>query len=131
MDLAIHCITKKYVDFSTRASRKEYWLFFLFYLIACIILSIIDMFVGTYHEESGYGLFSGIFILATFLPYLAVTVRRLHDTGRTGWWLLLSIIPLFGLIWLIIVLCLKGNDGENRFGADPLTQDRNGAPTDM
>ena len=121
MDLVIQCITKKYAEFSSRASRKEFWLFFLFYCIAVVVLSVIDGIVGTYDVESGYGVFSGIFTLVTLVPYLAVCVRRLHDTDRSGWWLLLCLVPLIGLIWFIVVCCLKGSDGENRFGADPLT----------
>tara|TARA_B100000686_G_C16175454_1_gene658366 strand:- start:89 stop:457 length:369 start_codon:yes stop_codon:yes gene_type:complete len=121
MDLVIQCITKKYAEFSSRASRKEFWLFFLSYCIAVVVLSVIDGIVGTYHVESGYGLFSGIYVLVTLIPYLAVCVRRLHDTDRSGWWLLLWFFPLIGLIWFIVLCCLKGSDGENRFGADPLT----------
>ena len=121
MDLVIQCITKKYAEFSSRASRKEFWLFFLFYCIAVVVLSVIDGILGTYDAESGYGVFSGIYTLVTLVPYLAVCVRRLHDTDRSGWWLLLWFLPLIGLIWLIVVCCLKGSDGGNRFGADPLT----------
>ena len=121
MDLVIQCITKKYAEFSSRASRKEFWLFFLFYCILGSILGFIDGISGTYNVEAGYGVFSGIFILVTLVPYLAVCVRRLHDTDRSGWWLLLCLVPLIGLIWFIVVCCLKGSDGENRFGADPLT----------
>ena len=120
MNLAIRCITKKYTDFSTRAPRKEYWLFFLFYAVTVFILLFLDMSAGTYHEESGYGLFSGIFVLVTLVPYLAVSVRRLHDTNRRGWWLFLYLVPLLGLIWLLILFCLKSHDGENRFGENPL-----------
>jgi uncharacterized membrane protein YhaH (DUF805 family) len=131
MDLVIQCITKKYVEFSSRASRKEFWLFILFYLIFSIILGFIDGIVGTYNVETGYGVFSGIFILVTLVPYLAVCVRRLHDTDRSGWWLLLWLVPLIGLIWSIVVFCHKGSDGENRFGANPLTPQGNGAPTNI
>lgn len=121
MDLVIQCITKKYAKFSSRASRKEFWLFFLFYCILAFILGFIDGFAGTYDAESGYGVLSTIFMLVTLVPYLAVCVRRLHDTDRSGWWLLLCLVPLIGLIWFIVVCCLKGSDGENRFGENPLT----------
>jgi uncharacterized membrane protein YhaH (DUF805 family) len=86
-----------------------------------VVLSVIDGIVGTYVVGTGYGVFSGIYILVTLVPYLAVCVRRLHDPDRSGWWLLLWSVPLIGLIWLIVVCCLKGSDGENRFGTDPLT----------
>jgi uncharacterized membrane protein YhaH (DUF805 family) len=121
MNLVVQCITKKYAEFSSRASRKEFWLFFLFYIIAWVVLSVIDGLVGTYDVESGFGMFSGIYMLATLVPYLAVCVRRLHDTDRSGWWLLVSLVPLIGAIWFIVLCCLKGSDEENRFGADPLT----------
>ena len=116
MDMVIKCITHKYADFSTRAPRKEFWLFALCYIVACPILIGIDVYADTFHLESGIGVFSGIFWLLTIIPYLAVTVRRLHDTNRVGWWVLLSLIPLVGAIWVLVLLCLKGNDGENRFG---------------
>ena len=117
MNLVLQCITSKYVDFSTRASRKEFWLFFLFYLVAYLILVTIDFSMGwTWHFATGQGILSGIFALATLLPYLAVAIRRLHDTNRVGWWLLIGLIPLVGLIWLIVLWCLKSDEGENRFG---------------
>jgi uncharacterized membrane protein YhaH (DUF805 family) len=120
MALVIQCVTKKYAEFSSRASRKEYWLFVLFFAIAGLGLCVVDMMVGTWDEESSVGVFSGIFGLVTFIPYLAVSVRRFHDTDRRGWWLLLGFVPL-GIIWTTVVTCLEGSDGENRFGADPLT----------
>ncbi len=116
MNLVLQCITSKYVDFSTRASRKEFWLFFLFYLVAYSILVTIDFSMGWASLETGYGILSGIFALATLLPYLAVAIRRLHDTNRVGWWLLIGLIPLVGLIWLIVLWCLKSDEAENRFG---------------
>ena len=116
MNLVLQCITSKYVDFSTRASRKEFWLFFLFYLVAYSILVTIDFSMGWASLETGYGILSGIFALATLLPYLAVAIRRLHDTNRVGWWLFIGLIPLVGIFWLIVLWCLKSDEGENRFG---------------
>jgi|TARA_Y100000031_G_C8083873_1_gene320935 uncharacterized membrane protein YhaH (DUF805 family) len=116
MNLVLQCITKKYVDFSTRASRKEFWLFVLFYIVAYSILMTIDFSMGWATLETGYGILTGIFALATLLPYLAVGVRRLHDTNRVGWWLFIGLIPLVGIIWLIVLWCLKSDEGENRFG---------------
>ena len=74
--------------------------------------------VGTFDEITGYGLFSGIFLLLSLIPNISVGVRRLHDTDRSGWWLLLGIIPLVGLV-LLVFFCLNGTTGENRFGPDP------------
>jgi uncharacterized membrane protein YhaH (DUF805 family) len=116
MDIIIKCITKKYVDFSSRAPRKETWLFILCYFVVFFILTVIDRFAGTYNFEIGLGVLSGIFWLLTVIPYLAVLVRRLHDTNRRGWWVLIAFIPLVGGIWLTVLLCLKGNEDENRFG---------------
>jgi uncharacterized membrane protein YhaH (DUF805 family) len=74
------------------------------------------VFAGTYNLEIGLGVFSGIFSLLTIIPYWAVIVRRLHDTNRVGWWALLFLVPLVGSIWVIVLLCLKGNEDKNRFG---------------
>ena len=111
---------KKYADFEGRASRKEYWMFYLFYIIAIIVLSIIDALLGMYSLESGIGLLSGIFALGSMIPFIAVAARRLHDTNRSGWWQLLLLIPIIGPIWLLIYLVIRGNDGENSFGENPL-----------
>ena len=121
MDIVIKCITEKYVDFSTRAPRKEFWLFVLCFTVVYLILLGIDFSADTYNLEIGIGVFSGIFWLLTIIPYLAVAVRRLHDTNRVGWWALIMLIPLVGAIWLLVLLCLKGDEGENRFGGDPLS----------
>ena len=121
MDIVIKCITEKYVDFSTRAPRKEYWLFALCYVVVYLISVGIDFSADTYNLEIGIGVFSGIFWLLTIIPTLAVAFRRLHDTNRVGWWALIMLIPLVGAIWLLVLLCLKGDEGENRFGGDPLS----------
>ncbi|MBV1699716.1 MAG: DUF805 domain-containing protein [Hyphomicrobiales bacterium] len=102
-----------YVGFSGRASRSEYWYWALFIALAEIATSIIDTALDIQLTKSLFG-------LATFLPSLAVAVRRLHDLDRNGWWILLSFIPLVGWIILIIWDCTKGTDGPNRFGPDPL-----------
>ena len=121
MDVITKCITKKYLDFSSRAPRKEFWLYIAFYVGGVFFLTVTDFFADTYERESGIGLFTSIFVLLNFIPYLAVSVRRLHDIDRTGWWVLIAIIPIIGGVWLIVLYCFKGNQGENRFGEDPLT----------
>jgi uncharacterized membrane protein YhaH (DUF805 family) len=103
----------KYVNFSGRACRSEYWFWVLFVLIADVVAIAIDAAIGMQIVSSLFG-------LAVLLPGLAVTVRRLHDLDRTGWWIFLGLIPLVGAIILIIWFCSKGTDGLNRFGADPL-----------
>jgi len=102
-----------YVNFSSRACRSEYWYWALFIVLVEIATSIIDMALGVQVTTSLFG-------LATFLPSLAVAIRRLHDLDRTGWWILLSLIPIVGWIILIIWYCTRGTTGPNRFGADRL-----------
>jgi len=131
MDIVIKCITKKYWDFSTRAQRKEFWFFILCYVGGVFFLTVTDIATDTYDEESGIGFFTSIFVLLTFIPYLAVSVRRLHDSNRTGWWVLIAIIPIIGAVWLIVLHCLKGNQGVNRFGEDPLSPERNDTHTNI
>jgi len=120
MEKALECFTKKYADFSGRASRSEYWFFILFFTIGFLMLVLIDFFMGTYNNKMHMGLLSSVFYLAVIIPYLSVKVRRLHDVDKSGWWLLINLIPIIGGIWLFILYCTKGTDGENRFGSDPL-----------
>lgn len=103
-------VLKNYVGFSGRAHRKEYWMYTLINLIIVLVLNVL---VGVVEQLM---IVSTIYALATLLPSLAVASRRLHDTDRSAWWLLLAIIPLVGLV-LIVFLCQKGTEGPNRFGA--------------
>ncbi len=102
-----------YVNFTGRACRSEYWYWILFAVIGAIVARIIDYVIGA-------PIVYTIFGLAVLLPNIAIGVRRLHDTDRSGWWLFLSFIPLVGAIILIIWFCTKGTDGPNRFGQDRL-----------
>jgi uncharacterized membrane protein YhaH (DUF805 family) len=106
-------VLKNYAVFSGRARRTEYWMFFLFNAIITIILSILQSIADIDN------LLTGIYGLLTILPSLAVGARRLHDSGRSGWWLLLCLIPFIGAIILLIFFCLDSEEGENRFGANP------------
>ncbi len=110
---------KKYATFSGRSRRSEFWYFVLFYLIIFFVLAMVDGFTGSFNEDSGVGLLSGLFTLGLLVPNLAVTVRRLHDTDRSGWWVLISFVPLVGQIVLIVFLAQNGQTGDNRFGPDP------------
>ena len=85
-------VLKKYAVFGGRARRKEYWFFVLFSVIITIVLVIVDSMIGRFDSESGLGLLSGIYSLAVFIPSVAVLVRRLHDTSRSGWWLLIALV---------------------------------------
>ena len=119
MDLVIQCVTKNYFNFSGRARRKEYWLFVVAYIIVVVIAGIIDAITGL--GDAGLGPIYIIATLAMIIPSIAVSVRRLHDTNRRGWWLFLALIPIIGPIILLVFFCFRGTEGENRFGADPLT----------
>jgi uncharacterized membrane protein YhaH (DUF805 family) len=110
---------KKYAVFSGRSRRKEYWYFVLFVVIISIVLSIIDGLFGTYHRSTGAGLLSSIFSLAVLIPSIAVSVRRLHDIDRTGWWVLISLVPLVGWIVLLVFHVQDSTPGSNRYGPYP------------
>jgi uncharacterized membrane protein YhaH (DUF805 family) len=112
-------VLKKYAVFDGRARRKEYWFFYLFYFIFAFVLMIIDGMTGTSNEETGIGVLSSIFVLAMIIPGLAVAVRRLHDTDRSGWWIFISLIPLIGGIWFLVLMVLDGMAGQNQYGPDP------------
>ena len=105
-------------DFSGRARRKEYWMFFLFNMIFAFVAMFLDNTLGT-AGPAGYGIFYGIYALALFIPGLAVFVRRLHDVGKSGWMFLIAFIPLIGAIWLTVLLVTDSNPGENQYGANP------------
>jgi len=122
---------KKYADFSGRARRKEYWLFGLFNLIIVLVLVAIAWLLGGFNtDESGASMPStaampvfvlyAAFCLAIVVPSLAVTVRRLHDSGRSGWWYFISFIPLgIGAVWMIVLMCLDSEPGSNQWGPNP------------
>lgn len=115
-------VLKKYVDFSGRARRMEFWMFSLISAIISIVLAVIDHLIHTVPDSaSGFsgGLLSGIYALAVLLPSLAVQVRRLHDTDRRGWWIFIALIPFIGGIILLVFNVLPGHDGQNRFGPNP------------
>jgi uncharacterized membrane protein YhaH (DUF805 family) len=115
---AVQSVLSKYATFSGRARRAEYWWFVLFQVLVSIVAAILDAALGT-DFGSGSGVFSLIVTLALLLPGLAVTVRRLHDTDRSGWWILIGLIPLVGAIVLIVFTVMDGTPGPNRFGASP------------
>jgi uncharacterized membrane protein YhaH (DUF805 family) len=106
-------VLKNYVGFQGRARRKEYWMFVLFSAIISIVLSIIDAIANL------SSVLSGIYSLAVFLPSLAVSVRRLHDTGRSGWWILIGLIPLIGAIILLVFTCQDSQENDNKYGPNP------------
>lgn len=115
---AVRTCFQKYVTFSGRAARSEFWWFTLFIFIASIVLGLIDgILVGFDNPLSPL---SNLFALATFLPGLAVTSRRLHDYDKSAWWMLLILIPIIGWLVLLYWEVQKGTDGPNQYGNDPL-----------
>lgn len=106
-------VLKKYAVFSGRARRMEYWMFFLINMIVSFALGFIEGLFG------GPGILATIYYVAVLVPSIAVGVRRLHDIERSGWWLLISLVPLIGVIVLIVFLASPGRPGSNKYGADP------------
>jgi len=113
------CLSTKFIEFKGRAPRSEYWWFLLFTLGVTILLSMADSTLFR-SEEFGSGILSTIWSLVIILPYAGVGVRRLHDLDKSGWWLLVSFVPIIGFIVLLFWFTRKGTAGENRFGPDPL-----------
>ena len=122
-------VLKNYATFTGRARRSEYWYFVLFNMIFSIVALIIDYFLGTtinIEQSNGYsslsihiGYINLLYGLAMFLPGLAVLVRRLHDVGKSGWFIFICLIPLVGAIWLLVLLCTDSKSGSNQFGPNP------------
>lgn len=110
---------RQYATFTGRARRREFWFFQLFVLLIVMVLSLLDRMLGLFDDETSLGPLSGLFSLAMLLPSLAVSVRRLHDTDRSGWWALLYFVPLLGFLVLLVFFVLDGTRGANRFGEDP------------
>lgn len=110
---------KKYAVFSGRARRKEYWYFVLFNIIISFVLGFVDGVTGSFSTEAGMGLLGGLYTLAILIPSLALTARRLHDTDHSGWWLLVSLIPLIGVIVLLVFLVQDSKVGPNKYGENP------------
>ena len=104
------CLTKKYATFSGRASRSEFWWFVLFYFILSFVAGVVQA-----GDEQLGAILVIVAGLGLFLPNIAVTVRRLHDTDRSGWWFWISLVPFIGLIVLLVFMCMAPTPGRNRF----------------
>ncbi len=102
-----------YANFSGRARRAEYWNFYLFNVIAYIVLGALS--------ALGNAFFALIFVYAVgiLIPSLALSVRRMHDLGKSGWYMLVTLIPLVGGIWFLVLTCTEGEEGTNEYGLDP------------
>lgn len=111
-------VLRKYAVFSGRSRRTEYWMFVLFNLIISVVLGFLDRMTGLL-QDNGIGVLGGLYSLAVLIPSIAVSIRRLHDTGRSGWWLLLAFIPLIGGIVLIVFMAQDGEPQPNQYGPNP------------
>ncbi len=122
-------VLKQYADFDGRARRTEFWMFVLFNAIVSIVLGLVDALLetSTLISSGGAVVYSPgilvlIYSLAVLIPSIAVTVRRLHDTDRSGFWWFIQLVPIVGGIVLLVFMCLEGTRGPNRFGMDPKQQ---------
>jgi uncharacterized membrane protein YhaH (DUF805 family) len=120
---AVKLFYERYTDFAGRSTRSEYWWVQLFYVIVLIIL-VIPIILSGGLESGEPSILSiiplGLFILASIIPMIALTIRRFHDQDKSGWFYLLSFIPYIGGIIVIVFMCIAGTNGSNRFGHDPL-----------
>jgi uncharacterized membrane protein YhaH (DUF805 family) len=107
-------VIRKYAVFDGRAGRAEYWWFFLANLIVYFVLGFLSSMAGTV-----FTVLMVLYALAIFLPSLGVTIRRLHDTNRSGWWIFIGVVPVIGAIALLVFYASQGTGGENRYGAAP------------
>ena len=110
---------QKYADFSGRARRAEFWYFYLFHMLAIMVLSSIGGFFGSALGEMIGAIPLIAYFFISIIPILALVVRRLHDTNRSGWWYFIGAIPIIGVIILLIFLVTEGTHGPNRYGEDP------------
>lgn len=119
MEYFLHGL-RNYAVFSGRARRKEYWMFVLFQIIFGVVMTVADNLFGTTWGDAGdEGILYSLYSLALFIPGLAVSVRRLHDVGKSGWFTFIILIPLVGIIWLLVLDCTEGTQSENEYGPDP------------
>ncbi len=113
---------RRYVDFSGRSDRKEFWYYLLFYVIVAAMLSVVDrtLFPHTLDGDGDYlQPLTSIFAIGSLVPSIAVSIRRMHDTGRSGWWVLIWLIPIIGWIWALVLCAQKGQPEPNAYGEPP------------
>lgn len=108
-------------SYEGRINRAKFWAGTLVLVGVALVTMFVDMMIGTYSMESGIGLISGIWAIASLYLWFSIYTKRWHDRDKSGWWSLIILIPLIGAIWILIELgILRGTPGPNRFGADPL-----------
>ncbi|QJR81265.1 DUF805 domain-containing protein [Alteromonas pelagimontana] len=109
----------KYAVVSGRSRRKEYWMFVLINLLINVVLMLVDRMTNLYSESWEVGLLSGVYSLFVLIPSVTLMIRRLHDSGRSGWWFLLVLLPVIGTIMLFIFAILDSSPGANEYGPNP------------
>lgn len=112
-------VLRKYAVFTGRARRKEYWIFGLIDVLIIFALKYPHFLTSQIDPETRLGQLQMLYVFATFVPFVAVSVRRLHDTNRSGWWVLLVLIPVIGMIPTFIFMAEDSEPGENRYGPNP------------
>ncbi|MDD2491965.1 MAG: DUF805 domain-containing protein [Bacteroidales bacterium] len=121
-------VLRQYADFNGRSRRTEFWMFVIINIIIAAIAAFVDRLFGitfncggdfAYAPQDMFGPIHGLYMLIMLIPTLAVTVRRLHDTSRSGWMILVALIPVVGGIWLLILMLIEGTPGENKYGFNP------------
>lgn len=115
----LNVLRHHYADFRGRARRREYWMYYLVTTLITLILRVLDGVLGLSSGDLDLGILSGIYTLVVLLPGLAVSARRLHDTGRSGWWLLFGLIPIVGGIVLLIFTLSDSEPDANKWGPNP------------
>ncbi len=108
----VNILRNHYADFDGRAKRADFWYFFLCCFLVGAAASILSLLIGSW--------FASLVSLALFIPNIAMTMRRLHDIGKSGWWILICFIPVIGFIWLLILMAKAGDRGANAYGEDPM-----------
>lgn len=116
---SVKTVYSKYATFSGRATRSEFWWFILFYNLVCI--AFVPLGLATQSDSIGLGLI-GIFVVISFIPTIALWVRRLHDISKSGWWILVAFAPYIGG-FVLLIFSLLPSDGENEYGPDPFAED--------
>ena len=110
---------QRYFDIKGRSSRLEFWTFAIFVFVFSNAIYFTERALSLHLTYHGLGILSGVFAVITFIPSLSVSIRRLHDRNKSGWWFLLVFLPVIGFIWLHVLFLLKGDQVANRFGDRP------------
>lgn len=110
---------KNYATFTGRTRRRDFWMFVLFHFLFFVAAGIVDNFLGTGSPETGGGVITGLYALFALVPSLAIAARRLHDSGKSGWLLLLGLIPVIGFIILLVFYVMDSQPGANKYGPNP------------